>query len=299
MDFIRKCLKPKSLDTKFLGGMDCFADRTIKLPNGIKTPTVSDIIKRHRKQFVYDENYPTYVPFKLYDHDSRKELVDTLRISSTQEVCLGAAFKATEWDIARFSGSIERDWLKNDGSTRTDWVVLLHFNTEQRVEGLVVMFCGNGKAEIDTLCKSCEAIVGAGMDLMYLALISAYFAYGCNNFKLTAAAIDDVICGKVVTANQLFNYYGKFGFTKIEDKDREYDMVMMIDEEQNPIEPEARKGGGSSRKKQNKSMGSKKVSKEKHIVNGKSYVVRTTYDGKKYIMRKNSNNQISKQYVKL
>lgn len=255
-----KCFKPKSLDPKFLGNMDCFADRTLKIPNGKDTPTPSDIIKRHKKQFAYETDY---VPFKLYDHDTRDELLNTLKMSFGQEVCMGAAFKATEWQMAKFSGSIERNWLQNDGSTRKDWVVLLHFNTEQRVEGLVVLFCNTSskKAEIDTLCKSCEAIPGAGMDLMHLALLSAYFVYGCVDFKLTAAAIDDVICDKEVTAQQLFNYYSKFGFQKVQEQGRDYDMKMSIDKTQNPIEPNALKGGRVRRKRSTKTAKTDKTVK--------------------------------------
>lgn len=281
MKSLRKCFAPKSIDGKYLGGMACFAERTIKLPNARETPSVMEIVRRHKKTQDND-----YIPFKLYDKDTRDELVATLNISSSQEVCLGASFKSTEWTISGLSSNVKNDWkTPDDQQGRDDWVVILNFNTEQRVEGIVVMFCNNDKAEIETLCKSCEAIIGTGMDLMYLALLSAYFVYGCNNFKLTAAAIDDEICEKTVTAQQLINYYSKFGFNRVSDPQRPYDMTMTIDKGLNPIEVNAQKGGASRKKK-------------KHVVNGNVYTVKTSKNGKQYIERKSSNNKLYKQYLK-
>lgn len=279
MKSLRQCFAPKSLDEQYLGGMVCFANRTIELPNTRKTPTVVDIVRRHKKG-----QTASYVPFKIYDKDTRDELVATLNLSATQEVCLGAAFKATEWSISGLSSDIKRNWTTyDDPKGRDNWVVVLNFNPEQRIEGIVVMFCKDGKADIDTLCKSCDAIIGTGMDLMYLALLSAYFAYGCNQFKLTAAAIDDEICNKTVTANQLINYYSKFGFNRVSDTEREFDMTMTINQSLNPTEPNARKGGAQ---------------KKKHVIGNKKYTINTSKNGKDYIVRKSSSNKVYKQYIK-
>lgn len=276
------CFTPKSISKIYLGGMDCIANRIMRLPNKRKTPSVLNIVTRHKVA----SKKKGYVPFKLYDKDTKNELVDTLDFSASQEVCLGAAFKATEWDISKLSGNIKRDWKTyDDPKGKDNWVVILNFNTQQRVEGIVVMFCKDGKAEIDTLCKSCEAILGTGMDLMYLALLSAYFMYNCNIFKLTAAAINDVICDKEVTPQQLINYYGKFGFKKVLDSQQELDMKMTINKNFNPIEPDALKGGAH-------------IDNNKHIVNGKEYTIKTSKNGKQYIVRKSSNNKLYKQYLK-
>ncbi len=277
MKSLRQCFAPKSLDEKYLGGMACISNRNIVLPNNRVSPSVVDIVRRHKKG-----NPESYVPFQVYDKDKRSELVSTLNQSASQDVCLGAAFKTTEWTISGLSSSIKNDWATHSDKTgRDDWVVILNFNTEERVEGIVVMFCDNGKAKIDTLCKSCEAIMGTGMDLMYLALLNAYFVYGCNEFELTAAAIDDVICDKEVTVQQLFNYYSKFGFNRV--PEREFDMTMTIDQSNNPIEPNARKGGAN---------------KKHHVVNGKKYTIKISKNGKEYIVRKSSNNKLYKQYLK-
>jgi hypothetical protein len=271
------CFTSKSISKIYLGGMDCIANRIIRLPNKRKTPSVLNIVTRHKSAF----KKKGYVPFKLYDKNTRDELVATLDLSASQDVCLGAAFKTTEWTISGLSGDIKQDWKTyGDPKGRDDGVVILNLNTEQRVEGIVVMFCREGKAVIETLCKSCEAIIGTGMDLMYLALLSAYFVYGCNNFKLTAAAIDDVICDKEVTAQQLINYYSKFGFNRVSDPQRQFDMTMTIDKGLNPIEVNALKGGA------------------KHVVNGKVYTLKTSKNGKQYIERKSFSNKLYKQYIK-
>ena len=259
MKSLRQCFAPKSIDEQFLGGMSCFSNRVLVLPNDRETPSVVDIVRRHKKG-----NVGSYVPFEVYDKDRRDELIATLDKSASQDVCLGAAFKTTEWSISGLSSSIKHDWKKHSFEGRDDWVVILNFNTEQRVEGIVVMFCYNGKAKIDTLCKSCEAIIGTGMDLMYLALLNAYFVYGCNEFELTAAAIDDVICDKKVTAQQLINYYSKFGFNRV--PEQEFDMTMTIKKSANPIEPNAQKGGAN---------------KKYYVVNGIKYTIKVSKNGNK------------------
>jgi len=293
MNFLKQCFTPKSIKAEYLGGMACFAHRSLKLPNGKETQTVVDIVKKHRSKpehwrsqedywdYTFDAN--EYVPFILYDIVQRDELLATLTKSSVKEVCLGAAFRETGWQMANVTSSIKRNWLTRNTKERKDWVVLLNLNPKKEVEGLVVMFCSNGKAKIDTLCKSCEALPGAGKDLMHLALLSAYFAYGCKDFELTAAAIDDVICEKTVTANKLFEYYNTFGFNKIEGKD--YDMTMQIDVDENPIEPNALKGGART------------SALKKHSVNGKTYVIKTSKNGKKYIERTSNNKTIYRQYL--
>lgn len=295
MNFIQKCFSPKSIKTEYLGGMACFAHRNLKLPNGSETQSVVDIVQKHRSKpehwrnqeefwdHIFDAS--NYIPFILYDIDNRDDLLATLNKSALKEVCVGAAFRETGWQMLDVTSSIKKNWVTRDSKERKDWVVILNLNPKNEVEGLVVMFCSNGKAKIDTLCKSCDALPGTGKDLMHLALLSAYFAYGCKDFMLTAAAIDDVICERTVTANKLFEYYNSFGFSKIEGQ--EYDMTMSIKVEDNPIEPNARKGGARKNKKT-----------DKLIVEGKLYIVQTSKNGKKFIERKSNNNKVYKQYIK-